>query len=279
MRDFAAHCVRRRPRCNLSANHNNDQVKQCDDDVCLASSADVTEYFAAVSSPPRMPFNFDHARDRKFREAINALPQATLALDAFAAAPSFDEIEDQLGLVRATSASGHDGVGYDLLKRFAQQLLPLLHAAYACCWCRGRVPALRKVRHARLVLKKKSERARVVSWRPIALLAKCLSRRAEANKRLPAAQKGYRELRGRQEHNVLASSLLAQARHMRLALNVVWQNVETSFSTVPHQLMWAMLRCLGVDECFVVCSAYVFSSSCFVVGNSAEGATGVIDQL
>ena len=53
-----------------------------------------------------------------------------------------DEVEDPPSRTTKTSSPGHDGIGYDIYRRFVRQLIQFLHAAFQFCWLHRRVLAL-----------------------------------------------------------------------------------------------------------------------------------------
>lgn len=255
---------------------------------CPIDRDELAEYFRAVNAPPRRPFDYTSAEGADFRAALAALAPPELAADAFSEEITIDEVEDQLTHVNAASAPGMDGVGYDVYKRFAQQLLPILHAAYSFCWRHQRVPALWKVGLVRLI-HKKGDRSKPANWRPICLqqaiykiysglLGRRLTRWLEANERFTTAQKGFRAMNGCHEHNFVASSLLDQTRRLHRKLYVVWYDLANAFGSLPQQLMWDVLRALGVDTTFISRCRDIYSDSHFVIGNGAGGATDPIEQ-
>ena len=76
-----------------------------------------------------------------------------------------DEVEDPLSRTTKTSSPGHDGIGYDIYRRFVGQLVPLLHAAFRFCCFHRRVPALWKVGIVRLIHKKGTHRSQRIGDR------------------------------------------------------------------------------------------------------------------
>jgi ribonuclease HI len=255
--------------------------------TCPIDRATLHAHFAGVNTP-RERFDFDDALGADFRAALDVLPPPDQAADAFADELSLGEVEDQLDRVVASSSPGLDGVGYDVFKRFRLQLLPLLHAAYQCCWRHRRVPATWKVGLVRL-LHKKGDRAEPNNWRPICLqqaiykvysglLARRLSRWLEANERFTTAQKGFREFNGCHEHNFVASSLLDQTRRLHRKLYAVWYDLRNAFGSMPQPLMWRVLARLGVDTAFLQRCEDIYADSFFVVGNAADGATDPVRQ-
>ncbi|KAG3043659.1 hypothetical protein PC121_g22414 [Phytophthora cactorum] len=140
--------------------------------------------------------------------------------------------DDALQRVRGSSSPGFEGVGYDVYKRFTAQLLPVLHAAFACCWQPKAVPQSWKVGVVRL-LHKKGERLDPANWRPICLqqtiyklYAGILSRKfvrwLDVNDRHADAQKGFRAMNGCGEHNFLAVTLVDHPRRKRKELHVAY---------------------------------------------------------
>ena len=103
-----------------------------DTGICLIPSATLHDYFTTVSTPERA-FNAMASVGAPFRSALARLSAATSDMELLTDAPSPDDIEDQLQRARGSSSPGLDGVGYDIFKIIATQLLPALHAAFACC--------------------------------------------------------------------------------------------------------------------------------------------------
>ncbi|POM74590.1 LINE-1 Retrotransposon-like element, partial [Phytophthora palmivora] len=201
-------------------------------------------------------------------------------------APSPDDIEDQLQRVRGSSSPGLDGVGYDVFKTFATQLLPVLHEAFKCCWTHKRVPQSWKLGVVCL-LHKKGDRSTPNNWRPICLqqaiyklYASVVSRRfvrwLDANDLHADAQKGFRTMNGCGEHNFLAATLVDHARRKRKELHVVWYDFANAFGSVPHDLLWEALERQGVPAEFIACCRGLYTDAAFTVGNAADGTTAPI---
>ncbi|KAG2823271.1 hypothetical protein PC113_g22211 [Phytophthora cactorum] len=131
----------------------------------------------------------------------------------------------------------------------ASTLLPVLHAAFACCWQHKTVPQSWKVGVVRL-LHKKGERLDPANWRPICLqqtiyklYAGILSRKfvrwLDVNNRHADAQKGFRAMNGCGEHNFLAATLVDHPRRKRKELHVVWGEGRLDKSQAkPRQVQW-----------------------------------------
>ncbi|CAI5725966.1 unnamed protein product [Peronospora destructor] len=126
-----------------------------------------------------------------FRSALARLPAATRDMELLKDALTTEDIEGQVQRGRGSSSSssspGIDGVGYDIYKMFAAQLLPALHAAFAYCWQYKR-QAIYKLYAG--------------------ILARRFTRWLYANGRHAEAQKGFRALNGCGEHNFLAATLI-----------------------------------------------------------------------
>jgi hypothetical protein len=110
-----------------------------DDGTCPISCERLHQHFTAVNAPsssfaPMAPVG------AQFRAALVRLPAATAGTELLTEAPTVDDIETQLQHVRGSSSPGLDGVGYDVYKAFISQLLPVLYAAFVCCWTYKRVP-------------------------------------------------------------------------------------------------------------------------------------------
>jgi hypothetical protein len=171
-----------------------------DDGTCPIPGERLHEFFTTVNTPsgsfePMAPVG------APFRSALARLPAATAQMELLSDAPTTDDIEDQLQRARGRSSPGLDGVGYDIYKAFASQLLSTLHAVFTCCWQHRRVPQSWKTGVVRL-LHKKGDRQDPANWRPICLqqaiyklyagvLARKFTRWLDANGRHAAAQKGF----------------------------------------------------------------------------------------
>lgn len=256
-------------------------------ETCPIDAATLHAHFTGVNAP-RTDFDYDATSGREFRAAMSDLPPATVEIDAFDAELTIDEVEDQLTRAAKTSSPGHDGIDYGIYSRFAAQLVPLLHAVFQFCWRHRRVPRLWKVGIVRLIHKKGDPR-QPTNWRPICLqptiyklysglLAHRLSRWLEGNDRLPMAQKGFRAFNGCHEHNFMATTLLDQTRRQHRKLYQVWYDLRNAFGSLPQQLMWRVLRHLGVDSGFIDRCRDIYRDSAFVVANAADGATDPVRQ-
>ena len=255
---------------------------------CPISSAELHEYFAGACTP-RTAFDYDAATGAVFRGAIQAsAPPDPVEQDALRQPPTLDEVEDQLKRARPGTSPGHDGLGYDVIKRFGSQLAPVLTAAFALCWRHGKVPATWKAGNVRL-LYKKGDASRPASWRPICLqptlyklytglLARRLSLWLEANQQLPMSQKGFRAFNGCNENNFVGSSLLDQARRLHRKLYAVWYDLKDAFGSLPQPLMWRVLADMGVDSSFVTRCSALYDDAFFAVTNAADGTTAPVKQ-
>uniref|UniRef100_A0AAV1VNU8 Reverse transcriptase n=1 Tax=Peronospora matthiolae TaxID=2874970 RepID=A0AAV1VNU8_9STRA len=228
-------------------------------DTCPIGREELHRHFVGTSTAPA-PFNYDAAVG----------------------------LEDQLRRAAKASSPGHDGVGYDVYRRFALQLVPLLHAAYQFCWLHRMVPSLWKVGIVCLI-HKKGDPMQPTNWRPICLqpaiyklysglLARRLSRWLELNNRLPMAQKGFRAFNGCHEHNFAATTMLDQSRRSHRKLYQVWYDLRNAFGSLTQALMWQVLCRLGVEPRFISRCQDIYDGSAFVVVNAKDGATDPVRQ-
>ncbi|UIZ24629.1 hypothetical protein KXD40_006565 [Peronospora effusa] len=256
-------------------------------DSCPIGRDELHRYFTGTSTAPAT-FDYTSASGQEFRAALDSFQPADVAPDAFTGELQVDEVEDKLSRATKTSSPGHDGIGYDVYRRFAEQLVPLLHAAFQFCWLHRRVPALWKVGFVRLI-HKKGDPMQSTNWRPICLLptiyklysgllALRLSRWLEGNARLPMAQKGFRQFNGCHEHNFVATTLLDQTRRQHRRLYQVWYDLRNAFGSLPQELMWHVLRHLGIEADFVARCQDIYCGSAFVVTNAVDGATDPVRQ-
>uniref|UniRef100_H3GYD4 Reverse transcriptase domain-containing protein n=1 Tax=Phytophthora ramorum TaxID=164328 RepID=H3GYD4_PHYRM len=256
-------------------------------ETCPIDAATLHAHFTQTNTP-RINFMPTEACGEQFRAAMASIGPVTAARDALTDDLAVDEVETQLAQAAAKSSPGHDGVGYDVYKKFAAQLVPLLHAAFQLCWRHRRVPALWKVGFVRLI-HKKGDPGDPENWRPICLqtaiyklysglLATRLSRFLENNNLLPMAQKGFRAFNGCHEHNFVATTLLDQTRRLHRRLYEVWYDLRNAFGSVNQDMLWYVLRLLGVEPDFIARCDDIYDESCFVVGNASDGATEPVWQ-
>jgi hypothetical protein len=219
---------------------------------------------------------------------MSRLPAATRFMDLLKEAPTTDDIEVQLQHASSTSSPGLDGVGYDVYKRFVTQLLPVLKAAFKCCWTHKKVPQSWKLGVVRL-LYKKGDRGDPANWRPICLqqainkiytgvLARRLARWQDANDRHAPGQKGFRPVNGCGEHNFLAAMLIDQARRKHRPLYEVWYDFRNAFGSVPLKLLWDALERSGVPGEYIAAIQGLYEHAAFMVGNAVDGSTAPILQ-
>jgi hypothetical protein len=210
--------------------------------TCPITTNTLQEHFQEQCQPTH---DFDYAAHAgsPFRSALKP-PSGHPNSEGLQSAPTLDEIEDQLKNVKANTSPGHDGIGYDVWKRFATQVSPLLTTMFGFCWRHRRVPSVWKVGNVRLIHKKGDMNA-VSNWRPICLqptiyklytglLAQRLSSWLEGNALLPMSQKGFRQFNGCNENNFMTAMMLDQARRLHRRLSCVSYTVALSSSiTIP----------------------------------------------
>ncbi|EGZ16293.1 hypothetical protein PHYSODRAFT_334484, partial [Phytophthora sojae] len=90
-------------------------------ETCPIDSGTLHEHFTAVNSP-RINFLPDEACGALFREAMADVGTPQERRSALTDELTVDEVEDQLMQAATNSSPGHDGVGYDIYKKFAAQL-------------------------------------------------------------------------------------------------------------------------------------------------------------
>jgi ribonuclease HI len=263
------------PRAYISSEPN-------DTNTCPISATDVYGYFEGLHTA-RKPFDFEAPIGAPFRALLEQLPPPTKEQGVLCEDIDSDEVEEQLLRARRQSAPGYDGVGYDVLHQFREELLPLLHAAYTFCWRHKRLPTAWKVGVVRLVHKKGS-RSVPSNWRPICLqptlyklyasiLARRLSKWLEANERLTPAQKGFRAMNGCNEHSFTSTMAVDDARRREKPLYMVWYDLKNAFGAIPPALIWSTMETMGVNESFITCCRAIYSDSYYTVSNTADGAT------
>ncbi|KAE9340516.1 hypothetical protein PF008_g11062 [Phytophthora fragariae] len=258
------------------------EEQQEDAGTCPIPGAQLWRHFDQVNTPAKA-FDPEAPDGEAFRAAMASLPAVTRFRGLLTEAPTADDIDTQLQHARGASSPGLDGVGYDVYKRFAIQLLPALTAAFQRCWESQRVPQSWKLVVVRL-LHKKGSREDPANWRPICLQqaiyklytgvhAGRLVRWLDANERHAPGQKGFRSVNSCGEHNFLAATLIDHARRRHKPLYEVWYDFCNAFGSVPFKLLWDALARLGVSAHYVEVCQGLYDSAAFVVGNAADGPT------
>ncbi|KAE8960438.1 hypothetical protein PR001_g30386, partial [Phytophthora rubi] len=92
------------------------------------------------------------------------------------------------------------------------------------------------------------------------------------------AQKGFRAFNGCHEHNFVATTLLDQTRRMHRRLYEIWYDLRNAFGSVHQDMLWYVLRLLGVEPSFIARCEDIYQDSFFIVGNGADGATAPVRQ-
>ncbi|OWY99629.1 reverse transcriptase [Phytophthora megakarya] len=221
-------------------------------ETCPISASDLHDHFTGTNTP-RINFLPDEACGERFRRAMAGIGQPPSQRDALTDDLTEDEVEDQLARTTGTSSPGRDGVGF----------VRLVH--------------------------KKGNPGDPTNWRPICLqtaiyklysglLAQRLSAYLEGNELLPMAQKGFRAFNGCHEHNFVATTLLDQTRRMHRKLYQVWYDLRNAFGSVHQDMLWYVLRLLGVEHDFITRCSNIYQDSFFVVGNTTDGATDPVRQ-
>ncbi|KAJ8544502.1 hypothetical protein ON010_g11767 [Phytophthora cinnamomi] len=118
-----------------------------------------------------------------------------------------------------------DSVSYDLYKRFIDQLLPALPAAFACCWEFKRVP------------QSWSLGAHAIYKSNAGALERRFMRWLNANGCHVPALDGFRSVNDCAEHNFVASTLSDQAHRKHREVRIIWYDVKNAFDSVLHDLL------------------------------------------
>ncbi|CAI5744048.1 unnamed protein product [Peronospora destructor] len=101
-------------------------------ETCPIGREELHRHFTGTITAPET-FDYTSAPGQEFRAVLDSFQPATVTPEVFAGELQVDEVEDQLSRAAKTSSLGHDGIGYDVYRRFAEQLVPLLHAAFQFC--------------------------------------------------------------------------------------------------------------------------------------------------
>ncbi|CAI5734333.1 unnamed protein product [Peronospora destructor] len=228
-------------------------ASEADDGICPISSDQLWRYFDGVNTPCR---GVD-ANAPVGTAFMAQLPAASRLPDLLIAAPTADDIEDQLQDARGASSPGLDGVGYDVYKR--RKCHKAGRWASSGCFTRKAHAMTRRTG---------GPRDDPANWRPIFLqqaiyklytgvLARKLARWMDANDRHAPGKRGFRAVNGCGEHNFLAAMLI--------------DNSPQAPPIVPG------LR-LGVPPEYVSMCKGLYDDAAFVVGNAADGTTAPIRQ-
>ncbi|KAF1330412.1 reverse transcriptase, partial [Globisporangium splendens] len=248
---------------------------------CPIKAAELKGYFAEINSEA-MPFNFHSPAGEPFRQALEALPQAE-HLDIITDAINYDEVYNQLKRASASASPGLDGLPHSIMKKFQDQLIPVLQECFNFCWSHRRIPSAWKMAAVRLI-HKKGDALKPDNWRPICLqaciyklysgiLACRFSAWMDKNKRFTPAQKGFRHFNGCHEHNFISSSLIDQTRRHQRTLYAVWYDLRNAFGSIPQQMLWDVLEAFGVPAEFIDCAKDIYTDSSFVILDPADATT------
>ncbi|CAI5733649.1 unnamed protein product [Peronospora farinosa] len=72
--------------------------------------------------------------------------------------------------------------------------------------------------------------------------------------------------------------MLDQTRRSHRKLYQVWYDLRNAFGSLPQDLMWRVLRHLGVESRFLNRCQDIYHDSTFVVANAKDGATDPVRQ-
>ena len=180
------------------------------------------------------------------------------------------EVAAQLRRLPWQSAPGPDSVPYQLWKATPESA-ELLTELYNTCLVNHKIPPSWKASNTCLIYKKGDESV-PKNWRPISLqptvykimaavLAKRLASWAITNKKISTSQKGFLPMEGCAEHCFLMESLLCDSKRRRKNLRILWLDLKNAFGSVSHDLLWEMMRRLGVPLDFTTLCQEIYSGS------------------
>ncbi|KAG6616315.1 reverse transcriptase [Phytophthora cinnamomi] len=85
-------------------------------------------------------------------------------------------------------------------------------------------------------------------------------------------------LAGVEDHNDIAAALTDNAKRKRKALYAVWYDLQNTFGSVPHAMIWFVLEKLGVASSFISRCKDHYSDAAFIISNAKDGSTAPIGQ-
>ena len=181
------------------------------------------------------------------------------------------EVTVQLKRLPWQSSPGPDQVGYQVRKLALQSSSEVLCSIFNTCLINNKVPASWK-RSNTILLPKSGDLHLPENWRPISLqptiykiLAAVMARRlaswAIEGGKLSPAQKGFLPMEGCAEHTFTVESLLEDSKRKKKNLRILWLDLQNAFGSVPHDLLWFMLRFAGVPAHFIDLCREIYSGS------------------
>ena len=161
----------------------------------------------------------------------------------------------------------------------------LLSAVYNVCLINHRFPDSWK-KSSTILIHKSGDESLPSNWRPISLqqtvykiftavIARRLAEWCIVEKKISNSQKGFLPMEGCVEHAFLMESIISDAKRRRKDLKILWLDLKNAFGAVSHDLLWLMMRRLGVPQEFTTICQEIFAGSTQRI-RCAEGFTGEI---
>ena len=253
---------------------------------CAIPESDLVAHFSTtfaapppLGPPPTWLFPDRHPGDP-------GVPGATDEGDVLQTPVTPEEVVTQFKRVKCT-APGIDGITYANWRWVDPQRL-ILSTIFNICGINCRVP--RKWKHSVVTLiHKGGDTASVRNWRPIslqlniyklysALIARRIASWAIGSSAFSPAQKGFLAFDGCAEHNFLLRSMMTDSRREGKDLLLTWLDLKDAFSSVPHQLMFLMMRRLGLNGSVLDIVGDIYTNSTIAVRTGKDSYTPAIGQ-
>ena len=232
-----------------------------------------------------------------FEELLNRPPPdnppdilpARRDLDIDVEAPTKDEIEYALGLLKNNKAAGPDQIPPEALKADIPTTVELLHSLFEKVWKEGKVPQDWKDGHL-IKLPKKGDLSNCGNYRGITLLSipgKVFSRillermKYSVDEALRENQAGFRKGRSCTDHIATLRIILEQSEEWNSPLIMNFVDYEKAFDSVDRNTLWKLMRHYGIPEKMVNLVKSLYEGTyCQVfhdgqLSNSFEVRTGV----
>ncbi len=184
---------------------------------------------------------------------------------------SEDEVLAQLRRLPWQSSPGPDGVPYLIWKSVATNSAKFLSSIFNTCLINGKIPNDWK-KSTTVLIPKSGDKSLPQNWRPISLqptiykifaavMAKRLAIWALDEGKISPVQKGFLPMEGCVEHSFSVQSLLEDSKRRRKNVRFLWLDLRNAFGSVPHNLIWRMLRTSGVPPKFLRLCKEIYSGN------------------
>lgn len=186
----------------------------------------------------------------------------------------------------SNSAPGRDRLTYSHLKGIDPDCRAMTHIFNICLKAK-KIPAAWKISMTIFIPKEGDPKA-AENWRPISLsctlyklftrlIANRLSRWLENNSLFCHQQKGFRPFDGMLENNFLLQHRIREAKKNKKELYILLVDIKNAFGSIPHPIMLASLRAIGVEEDLIALIAIYSQLQTYLL--TANGLSELVDII